>query len=59
MSEAVSIRRAEPDDADFLLELLQDEETRPFLGLPAEPTRELVLEEIERSEREPRHSGGS
>jgi RimJ/RimL family protein N-acetyltransferase len=53
VSEAVSIRRAEPDDADFLLELLQDEDTRPFLGLPVEPTRELVLEEIERSEREP------
>jgi RimJ/RimL family protein N-acetyltransferase len=57
MSEAVSIRRAEPDDADFLLELLQDEETRPFLGLPTEPTREIVLEEIERSEREPRAFG--
>ena len=57
MSEAVSIRRAEPDDADFLLDLLQDEETRPFLGLPVEPTRESVLEEIERSEREPRAFG--
>lgn len=49
----VSVRRARPDDADFLLELITDEETRPFLGLPGEVTRESVVEEIERSEREP------
>ena len=49
----VEIRRARPDDADFLLELITDEQTRPFLGLPGEVTRESLLEEIERSEREP------
>jgi hypothetical protein len=56
---SVAIRRARPDDADFLLELMTGEETRPFLGLPAELTLDDLLEEIERSEREPRHSGGS
>ena len=53
----VAIRRALPDDLDFLLELITDEETRPFLGLPGDVTRELLLEEIERSEREPRAFG--
>jgi len=57
VSGPISIRRAQPDDADYLLELLQDEETRPFLGLPDAPTRELVLAEIERSEREPQAFG--
>jgi RimJ/RimL family protein N-acetyltransferase len=53
----VSIRRARAGDADFLLELITDEETRPFLGLPGEVTRDMLLEEIERSEREPRAFG--
>jgi RimJ/RimL family protein N-acetyltransferase len=54
---SVAIRRALPDDVDFLFELITDEETRPFLGLPGEVTRESLIEEIERSEREP-HSFG-
>jgi RimJ/RimL family protein N-acetyltransferase len=53
----VSIRRARPDDVDFLLELITGEETRPFLGLPAELTQDDLLEEIERSEREPQTFG--
>jgi RimJ/RimL family protein N-acetyltransferase len=57
VSDAVQIRRARPDDADFLLELILDEETRPFLGLPTELTRDDLLEEIERSDREPESFG--
>jgi RimJ/RimL family protein N-acetyltransferase len=53
----VSVRRARADDADFLLELISDEETKPFLGLPAELTVADLLAEIERSEREPRAFG--
>lgn len=53
----VAVRRARPGDVDFLLELITDEETRPFLGLPGEVTREGLLEEIERSEREPQAFG--
>jgi RimJ/RimL family protein N-acetyltransferase len=53
----VTIRRARADDVDFLLELITDEETRPFLGLPGEVTRDGLLEEIERSEREPQSFG--
>jgi RimJ/RimL family protein N-acetyltransferase len=50
---AVSLRRANPSDADFLLELLGDEDVRPFLGPRTAATREEVLEEIERSLAEP------
>jgi RimJ/RimL family protein N-acetyltransferase len=57
MSDAVQIRRARADDAEFLLELILDEETKPFLGLPAEITRDDLLEEIARSEREPQSFG--
>jgi RimJ/RimL family protein N-acetyltransferase len=57
VSIVVAIRRARPDDVDFLLELITDEETRPFLGLPGEVTRDGLLEEIERSEREPQSFG--
>jgi RimJ/RimL family protein N-acetyltransferase len=53
----VAIRRARRDDVDFLLELITGEHTRPFLGLADEVTPESLLEEIERSEREPRTYG--
>jgi RimJ/RimL family protein N-acetyltransferase len=57
VSDAVQIRRARADDADFLLELILDDETKPFLGLPAEITRDDLLEEITRSDREPEAFG--
>jgi RimJ/RimL family protein N-acetyltransferase len=50
---SVEVRRAHRDDADFLLELMTDEETRPFLGGRAGETRNEVLSEIDRSEEEP------
>jgi RimJ/RimL family protein N-acetyltransferase len=53
----VSIRRAGPDDVDFLHELITDDETRPFLGLPGEITRDDLLAEIEQSERQPQAFG--
>lgn len=52
----ITLRRARADDADFLFALVSDEETRPFLGRPAE-SRAEVLEEIERLEREPETGG--
>jgi RimJ/RimL family protein N-acetyltransferase len=51
---AVALRRARPDDADFLLALVTDEDTRPFLGGQAERD---VPAQIERSEREPEAFG--
>jgi RimJ/RimL family protein N-acetyltransferase len=53
---SVTIRRARADDAEFLYALVTDEETKPYLGRAAE-TREDVLAEIARSEREPRAYG--
>jgi RimJ/RimL family protein N-acetyltransferase len=49
----VALRRARPDDLDFLLELVSDGDVRPFLGPRTAIDRESVLEEIERSGREP------
>jgi RimJ/RimL family protein N-acetyltransferase len=57
VSDAVQIRRARVDDADFLLELILDDETRPFLGLADGLTRDDLLEEIARSDREPEAFG--
>ncbi len=54
---AVELRRAERSDADFLLELLGDDDVRPFLGPRTAATREDVLEEIERSLAEPHAFG--
>ena len=53
----VAVRRARPDDVDFLFELITNEETRPFLGGADQVTREDLLSEIERSEREPQAFG--
>ena len=50
---AVELRRADPRDAGFLLELMADDDVRPFLGRRTATTREGVLEEIERSLAEP------
>lgn len=53
----VSLRRASPSDVDFLRELLEDDDVRPFLGPRTAATREDVLEEIERSLAEPQTFG--
>jgi RimJ/RimL family protein N-acetyltransferase len=53
----VSLRRAEPPDADFLLELISDADVRPFLGPRTAASHDEVLEEIERSLAEPRSLG--
>ena len=54
---SVELRRASRSDAEFLLELLNDEETRPFLGGRTGDTLEAVLADIDRSEREPESFG--
>jgi RimJ/RimL family protein N-acetyltransferase len=53
----VELRRARPDDAGFLRELLIDEETRPFLSGRAPDTPGTVLAEIDRSTRRPEEFG--
>jgi RimJ/RimL family protein N-acetyltransferase len=53
----VRIRRATPADLDFLLELSNHEDVEPFLAARRARDRETVLEEIERSQQEPRRTG--
>ena len=53
----VELRRAKPPDADFLLELLADDDVRRFLGPRTAAARDEVLEEIERSRTEPESFG--
>lgn len=53
----VTLRRAAPDDLDFLVGLISDDETRPFLGNRAAESHEQALADIERSQREPEAYG--
>jgi RimJ/RimL family protein N-acetyltransferase len=54
---SVRIRRAEPEDADFLLELQTHEDVEPYLSVTRPRDREGVLAEIERSRAEPQDFG--
>ena len=54
---SVSIRRAEPGDVDFLLELMTDEDVEPYLAAVRPRDRAGLLEEIERSQTEPEEFG--
>jgi RimJ/RimL family protein N-acetyltransferase len=53
----VAIRRATPADVDFLVELTTHEDVDPYLSARRATTREELLEEIERSKREPQDFG--
>jgi RimJ/RimL family protein N-acetyltransferase len=50
---SVSIRRARPDDADFIAELVRHGDVEPFLAAVRAKSREDILVEIERSQAEP------
>ena len=53
----ISLRRATADDVDFLISLYADADVDPFLG-PRRPREAAeMLEEVERSQREPERSG--
>jgi RimJ/RimL family protein N-acetyltransferase len=54
---SVGFRRARPDDVEFLRDLVNDEDVRPFLSVRAAADREALLEEIERSEQAPESFG--
>jgi RimJ/RimL family protein N-acetyltransferase len=54
---SVTIRRATPDDVDFLVELTGHEDVDPFLSARRATTREELLEEVDRSGREPEDFG--
>jgi RimJ/RimL family protein N-acetyltransferase len=54
---SVELRRVNASDADFLLELLAEEDVRQFLGPRTVANRDEVLEEIERSLAQPQGFG--
>ena len=53
----VSLRRAEPRDVDFLLELMTHEDVDPFMAVIRPRDRDGLLAEIERSQAEPEEYG--
>ena len=53
----VSLRRAEPRDVDFLLELMREDDVEQNLAVVRPRDREGLLEEIERSQAEPEEYG--
>jgi RimJ/RimL family protein N-acetyltransferase len=50
---SVSLRRARPEDADFLVELVTHGEVEPFLAAVGSRTRDEIVADIRRSETEP------
>ena len=55
--DGVRLRRAEPRDVDFLLELTTHDDVEPFMAALRPRDREALLAEIERSRAEPSHYG--
>jgi RimJ/RimL family protein N-acetyltransferase len=53
----VRIRRADPADVDFLLELATHESVDPYMSVARARDTKSLLEEIERSNHEPNESG--
>jgi RimJ/RimL family protein N-acetyltransferase len=53
----VHIRRAQPEDLDFFVELVTHDEVEPYLAGSRARDRAEVLEEIERSQSEPDEFG--
>lgn len=55
--DGVSLRRADPADLDFVLELTSHQDVDPFLAAVRTRDRAGLLAEIERSQREPETFG--
>jgi RimJ/RimL family protein N-acetyltransferase len=55
--DGIRLRRADPDDLDFLLELMSHDEVEPYLAVIRPRDREGLLAEIERSRTEPQEFG--
>jgi RimJ/RimL family protein N-acetyltransferase len=53
----IQLRRAEPADTDFVLELLTHEDVEPYMAVIRPRDRDGVLAEIERSKAEPQEFG--
>jgi RimJ/RimL family protein N-acetyltransferase len=56
-ADGVRLRRAEPDDADFLVELFAHDDVEPFLAVRGARDRAGLVAEIERSQTAPAEFG--
>jgi RimJ/RimL family protein N-acetyltransferase len=56
-TDRLRLRRAEPADLDFLVELMSHEEVEPYLAVIRPRDREGLLAEIERSQAQPQEFG--
>jgi RimJ/RimL family protein N-acetyltransferase len=54
---SVTLRRAGPEDAEFVLELMTHEDVDPYMAVIRPRDRESILAEIERSQTEPQEFG--
>jgi RimJ/RimL family protein N-acetyltransferase len=54
---SVTLRRAEPDDVDFVLDLMTHEDVDPYMAVIRPRDRASILAEIERSQVEPEEFG--
>jgi RimJ/RimL family protein N-acetyltransferase len=57
VDDGLSLRRAEPADLDFLVDLMTHDEVEPFMAMIRPRDRDSMLAEIERSEAEPDEYG--
>jgi RimJ/RimL family protein N-acetyltransferase len=55
--DGLRLRRADPEDVDFLLELATHEDVEPYLAAVRPRDHDALLEEVERSQREPEAFG--
>jgi len=55
--DGLRLRRAVPEDVNFLVELATHEDIEPYLAVVRPRDRAAVLEEVERSQREPAEFG--
>jgi RimJ/RimL family protein N-acetyltransferase len=55
--DGLRLRRADDEDADFIVELLTDDDVEPFLAASRPRDRESVMEEIRASQAAPHDSG--
>jgi len=53
----ISLRRAEPGDVDWLVDLYTGEDVEPFLGSGRARDRDAIAAEVERSAQEPERFG--
>ena len=56
-NEGIRIRRATPDDVDFMLAVVTHEDVQPFLAARGAFDRERLSDELERQAREPEAFG--